>query len=585
MSNNLDYLIHPNKNFIKDNFFKKSNIEHFYEGPQGIQGEVGNRGLIGDRGLRGSEGPPGPPGPQGDGLGEPDIAPRTMWCVNDNQCDTPKDITARFRDSSIIKIGPNLFGDSSLVLGSGDTGEASVYTAFGDMFIDGANAKEGELDPGNLFLNKNSKGKTFINEEGSHTMLNDKSGYTGIHMEGTDPENFLHIKGDRPVTIENIDPTAGTAGILLKDQRSNENWTIGLADFGLYLKDDNNEKFSLVTKNGSTGIGTQNPNENFSLDVGGNSRFREDIRQTGRNTSLQLNLNEIEGDRSKFQNIIRGLELMGGDTLRSKVRFFGNNLDIDYGMNDTLLNFNKDSGINFEGPVQFKELVTFLGPKEKTDENDVGVKITNTTLFEGKDIHKEGSYWGEKGDGEFTQIVGNQLSTNLGVKYVSRNNQEESSTIVYDHEKKINNGEEVLDQNVTTGAFVIQDNLVVEGKGGDNAGIETDILKTAVMQSDTIRTLNEIKFSDIGIKKDIKEIDQHKNINQLLNMNGYEYINKYTNEKDIGVIAQQIEQIAPDLVDNKGKLKGVKYNNIIPMLLEGIKYQQKQIDELKNKIK
>ena len=68
-------------------------------------------------------------------------------------------------------------------------------------------------------------------------------------------------------------------------------------------------------------------------------------------------------------------------------------------------------------------------------------------------------------------------------------------------------------------------------------------------------------------------------------MNGYEYINKYTNEKDIGVIAQQIEQIAPDLVDNKGKLKGVKYNNIIPMLLEGIKYQQKQIDELKNKIK
>ena len=585
MSNNLDYLIHPNKNFVKDNFFGKSNIEHFYEGPQGIQGEIGVRGLRGDRGLRGSEGPPGPPGPQGDGLGEPDIAPRTMWCMNDSQCDTPKDITARFRDSSIIKIGPNLFGDSSLVLGSGDTGEASVYTAFGDMFIDGANAKEGELDPGNLFLNKNNKGKTFINEEGSHTLLNDKSGFTGIHMEDTDPENFLHIKGDRPVTIENIDPTAGTAGILLKDQRSNENWTIGLADFGMYLKDDNNEKYSLVTKNGSTGIGTQNPNENFSLDVGGNARFREDLRQSGRNTSLQLNLNEIEGDRSKFQNIIRGLELMGGDTLRSKVRFFGNNLDIDYGMNETLLNFNKDSGINFEGPVQFKELVSFIGPKEKTDENDVGVKITNTTLFEGKDIHKEGSYWGEKGDGEFTQIVGNQLSTNVGVKYVSRNNQEESSTLIYDHEKKINNGEEVLDQNVTTGAFVIQDNLVVEGKGGDNAGIETDVLKTSVMQSDTIRTLNEIKFSDIGIKKDIKEIDQHKNINQLLNMNGYEYINKYTNEKDIGVIAQQIEKIAPDLVDNKGKLKGVKYNNIIPMLLEGIKYQQKQIDELKNQIK
>ena len=86
------------------------------------------------------------------------------------------------------------------------------------------------------------------------------------------------------------------------------------------------------------------------------------------------------------------------------------------------------------------------------------------------------------------------------------------------------------------------------------------------------------------MKENIEEIDQQKNMNKLLQMNGYQYKNKITKENDIGVIAQQIEKIAPDLVDNNGKLKGVKYSNIIPMLLEGIKYQQKEINELKKKI-
>ena len=586
MSNNLDFLLHPNKEFIKNNFFDSTHIEHFYGGPMGQPGEMGVRGLRGDRGLRGSEGPAGPPGPPGTGLGESDIAPKTLWCLDDTKCQTPKDVDIRFRDNSILKIGPNLFGNRSLVLGTGDSGEASMYTTFGDMYIDGANAKEGELEPGFLYLNKNNKGKTYINEEGSHTLINDKSGYTGINMQGTDPKNFLHIKGDRALTIENVDPTSGTSGILLKDKKSNENWTIGLGNMGFYLKDDNNQKYSLVTKNGSTGVGTENPNNNFSLDVGGHARFREDIRQSGgSDSSIQLNFNKNEGDRKDFKDINQGLELMGGDLNRSKLRFYGSNFDIDIGPNEkTLLNFNRN-GVNFEGPVDFKDVVTISGPKDVTADRDTGIIVKNTALFEGKDIHNVGSYWGSKGGGnKWTQIEGNLLSTNNGINLVSENDDSKSATIVYNDKQQINNGEEILDIDVTTGAVVLQDNLVVEGKGGDSKGIQTDLLKASVLQGDTIRTLNEVKFSDKKIKTNIKQINQKDNINKLLNINGYEYTNKLTNENDVGVIAQQIEQIAPDLVDNKGKLKGVKYNNIIPMLIEGIKYQQNEIDQLKKKL-
>jgi len=105
------------------------------------------------------------------------------------------------------------------------------------------------------------------------------------------------------------------------------------------------------------------------------------------------------------------------------------------------------------------------------------------------------------------------------------------------------------------------------------------------LQADQIRTNNAITFSDQRLKENIKLINPQDNINNIMKMNGYEYKNKVTNNKDKGVIAQQIEKSNPDLVDNNHKFKGVKYDNIIPMLIEGIKYQQKEIDLLKSKIK
>ena len=44
------------------------------------------------------------------------------------------------------------------------------------LYIDAANVSEDSLDPGNLYLSKNNRGKTYINEEGNHTLINDKSG-------------------------------------------------------------------------------------------------------------------------------------------------------------------------------------------------------------------------------------------------------------------------------------------------------------------------------------------------------------------------------------------------------------------------
>ena len=53
----------------------------------------------------------------------------------------------------------------------------------------------------------------------------------------------------------------------------------------------------------------------------------------------------------------------------------------------------------------------------------------------------------------------------------------------------------------------------------------------------------------------------------------------------MGVIAQEIQKVAPEAVstDAEGYLS-VAYGNLAGLLIEGIKEQQKQIDELKEEI-
>ena len=53
---------------------------------------------------------------------------------------------------------------------------------------------------------------------------------------------------------------------------------------------------------------------------------------------------------------------------------------------------------------------------------------------------------------------------------------------------------------------------------------------------------------------------------------------------DIGVIAQEIEEVLPEVVTTRDTgFKAVKYEKIVALLIEAIKEQQAQIDQLKEK--
>ena len=82
-------------------------------------------------------------------------------------------------------------------------------------------------------------------------------------------------------------------------------------------------------------------------------------------------------------------------------------------------------------------------------------------------------------------------------------------------------------------------------------------------------------FSDVRLKDNIATLDGTK----VFGMRGVSFTKD--NKKSSGVIAQELEGIAPELVYNDSEYKAVAYGNITAYLIEAIKYLKKEIEELK----
>ena len=94
--------------------------------------------------------------------------------------------------------------------------------------------------------------------------------------------------------------------------------------------------------------------------------------------------------------------------------------------------------------------------------------------------------------------------------------------------------------------------------------------------SGTLAAAEVTATSDERLKSDIQTIDNA--LDKVMNMRGVSFTKQA--EKGIGVIAQEVEKIIPEVVTD-GEYKSVAYGNMVGILIEAIKEQQKQIDELK----
>lgn len=130
--------------------------------------------------------------------------------------------------------------------------------------------------------------------------------------------------------------------------------------------------------------------------------------------------------------------------------------------------------------------------------------------------------------------------------------------------------------------------------GNGNVGIGTVNPNYKLDVAGDINASGQVRVNGIALTSDERFKQQITNLpdalNNLLQLRGTSYFfnkeafpaSNFSSNKQIGLIAQEVEKIFPELVTTNGDgYKSVNYLGLIPVMIESIKDQQKQIAGLK----
>jgi hypothetical protein len=120
-------------------------------------------------------------------------------------------------------------------------------------------------------------------------------------------------------------------------------------------------------------------------------------------------------------------------------------------------------------------------------------------------------------------------------------------------------------------------NLVL-GEGTGKVGIGTTNPASKLEVNGTITESSSIRY-----KENIETLTS--GLDKVSQMRGVSYIKKDTQTKEIGVIAEEINEILPDVVikNNEGEVESVAYGRLTAILIEAVKELKAEIDVLKSK--
>ena len=113
--------------------------------------------------------------------------------------------------------------------------------------------------------------------------------------------------------------------------------------------------------------------------------------------------------------------------------------------------------------------------------------------------------------------------------------------------------------------------MFVDGAGGNRTpSIRTT--STAFSFNPSTCTLTAVDFnstSDANLKTNIQKIESA--LDKIMQLDGVTFNWKRDNRASLGIIAQDVEKLFPELVGEVNGEKTVNYNGLIGLLIEGIK--------------
>lgn len=118
------------------------------------------------------------------------------------------------------------------------------------------------------------------------------------------------------------------------------------------------------------------------------------------------------------------------------------------------------------------------------------------------------------------------------------------------------------------------------GIGTSVANCELDVVGN-VCVTGVVTATDFNSLSDLKLKENVEIIESP--VDTVMKIEGVDFTWKETGKQSMGVIAQQLEENLPQLVSGED-IKTVNYNGLVGLLIEVVKDQQKQIDELRSRL-
>lgn len=371
-------------------------------------------------------------------------------------------------------------------------------------------------------------------------------GLVTLNLQLLTPNSFSQNVG---INSDGSSPETNT----MLDVRSAGNTS---ATFGLKVKDSDGDTKMVVRSDGNVGIGTTSPTENL------------EVHQTS-STSFQNSTVNIVNHVSPFNSIIGFTTDADGTPKHAHIGFDhqADLLKLVYG--SSFAGSDKGLLINSSGNVG----VGYGSTNAKLAVNGSVIIGDNDTPTEKLEIFNGNIHVNSTGRGQL--LLDHTTANRIWGMLV-----EGDGSLVFS-----TGNSDVRDPDMRTRVLNIQP--------GGNVGIGTTSPSQALhVVGNICYTGTSSTCSDIRYKKDINQLPDA--LSSVLEMKGVNYYwkkdtypeQKFSEEKQIGFIAQDLEKIYPELVvTNKEGYKSVDYSRLTPILVEAIKEQQQIIEALKAEVR
>jgi hypothetical protein len=125
----------------------------------------------------------------------------------------------------------------------------------------------------------------------------------------------------------------------------------------------------------------------------------------------------------------------------------------------------------------------------------------------------------------------------------------------------------------------VGDTVVARNSSGD---FSAGTIGCAYLNADfTVTATDFNSTSDISLKENVQVVQNPIDI--VSQLRGVTFDWKNNSKSSIGVIAQELQKVLPQLV-NEGEVKSVNYNGLIGVLIEAVKELSAEVQELKTKL-